>query len=300
MRERGTWVVFLCVLALVTVAALPGCKAKEAEKEKTPGATTEAETAPATPGGGTVTGETEKPPLTEEEADLIRDVAAKDDWKEATPAAEPAAEPVPAAPTKPGKPLPAVVRRCAEAPTLDGKLDDACWKSAAVEGVWIDVYTGVAAKVQPKAFVCYDDRNLYVAFLNPEPDMKNIVADADTRDGQTWTDDSNELFIDPTAGRKDYFQFIVNTRGVLYDGHGRDGDWDSKTTVKVHKGEKEWSVELAIPLSALEVPGSPKGQTWTVNFCRNRQVTGEAEALAWSDTGESFHNPEAFGKLKME
>ncbi|KPJ52033.1 MAG: hypothetical protein AMS16_06910, partial [Planctomycetes bacterium DG_58] len=112
--------------------------------------------------------------------------------------------------------------------------------------------------------------------------------------------DSNELFIDPTAGKKDYYQFIVNTEGVLYDGQGKDGSWDGKAKLAVKKTADGWSVEIAIPLSDLEVTGSPKGQTWTANFCRNRQTEGEAQAHAWADVGESFHNPEAFGKLNFK
>ena len=203
-------------------------------------------------------------------------------------------------PAKPGHPNPAAVRKTATAPKIDGKLDDACWKTAVIPGAWVDVYTGDVPKIQPKAFVCYDDKNLYVAFLNPEAKMKDLVTDCTERDGQAWTDDSNELFIDPTAGRRAYYQFIVNAKGVLYDGHDRDGAYDSKCVVKVDQGKAAWTVEMAIPLTDLGIKGAVAGQTWTANFCRNRQVTGEAEAHAWADTGESFHNPEAFGKLKID
>ena len=296
MSTRGRQVAVWCILGLLVVVVMSGCekKAPAPEQQKAPVEKDEpaAEETSAQPPKG----ESETPPVSKEDANLIKDIVAKDDWKEATPAAQP----VPAKPAKPGRPDVAPVRACAAAPKIDGKLDDACWKAAGIAGAWIDVYTGLPAKPQPKAFVCYDEKNLYVAFLNPESKMKDLVADTEDRDGSTWTDDSNELFIDPSAGRKDYFQLIVNTKGVLYDGQGRGGDWDGTGTVKVHKGEKMWSVEFSIPLSELGVKGSPKGQTWTANFCRNRQVTGEAEALAWSDTGESFHNPEAFGKLKME
>ena len=218
------------------------------------------------------------------------------------PTTEPTPQPTPSAtapttPAKPGFPNPAVIGKAAAAPAIDGDLSDACWKAAEVKGIWVDVYTGTPAKPQPKAYLCYDDTNVYVGFLNPETKMKDLVCEATERDGAVWTDDSNELFIDPSAGKKDYCQFIVNTKGVIYDGRGRDGDWDSKVTVAVKKTDDGWSLEMAIPLKDLGVVGSPKGQTWTANFCRNRQTEGEAQAHGWADTSESFHNPEAFGKL---
>ena len=211
----------------------------------------------------------------------------------------PAGEAVePPVPTAPGAPPVAVVRKCAAAPTIDGDLGDVCWKRARIAGVWIDPNVGGAAKPHPSLFVCYDDKNVYVAILNPEPEMQNVIAEVTRRDGAVWNDDSDELFLDPTAGKKPYHQFIVNTKGVLCDSQGRDMSWNSKAEVKVKKMEDGWSAEFSIPLSDLGVTGSPKGQTWTANFCRNR--LGQDEPHRWSDTGPDEHNFAAFGKLKME
>jgi hypothetical protein len=205
----------------------------------------------------------------------------------------------PAAPLKPGSPPPAVVKRCVKPPDIDGDLSDACWKDAEIKGAWIDVHTGAPAKLQPRVYACYDDKNLYLALYNPEPKMKNVVANTTARDGHVWTDDSIEIFIEPATGGKDYFQFIVNTNNVLYDGKNKDGEWNSRARTAVKKLEDAWTLEMAIPLADLGVTGLPKG-TWAGNFCRNCHAEGEPQNISWSDTGESFHNPEAFGKLKME
>jgi hypothetical protein len=201
---------------------------------------------------------------------------------------------------KPGYPEPATIKACAKAPTIDGDLNDDCWKDAEVKGAWVDVTTGNAAKPQSKVCVCYDDKFLYIGILNPEPKMKNLVADATDRDGSCWEDDSNELFIDPSAGKKEYFQFIVNTKNVMYDGKGKDGTWNSTAKSAIKKMDDGWSLEIAIPLTEIGANAPLKGQTWTANFCRNRKTEGDAQSTAWCDTGESFHNPDAFGKLKME
>ena len=104
---------------------------------------------------------TDAPPVTKSEAELIKDIIAKGDWETATTegvtVADTPAEAVkpvaPVKPTKPGAPAPATIRACEAAPEIDGKLDDACWKTAAVAGAWVDVYTGLAAKPQPKVLV---------------------------------------------------------------------------------------------------------------------------------------------------
>ena len=206
----------------------------------------------------------------------------------------------PLVPMKPGYPEPADIGACSKAPVIDGDLSDACWKSAEVLGPWIDFESTRAAKIETKIFVCYDDKNLYVAFLNTEPKMKSLKADATDRDSDVWLDDADEIFIDPSAGKEDYFQFIVNTKNVLYDGKDRDGSWNSTAKSAVKKMDDGWSLEIAIPLSEIAVTAPVKGQTWKANFCRDRRVEGEGGSSSWSDTGDTFHNVDGFGTLKMK
>ena len=188
----------------------------------------------------------------------------------------------------------------APAPKIAGDLSDACWEDAEITGDWTNVETGKTVTPKPEVFVYYDETHLYVAFLNPEPDMKSVVAEAGGRDGEVWRDDSNEIFLDPTGKRESYYQLIVNTKGVVLDGKSREWDWDCEAAVAVKMMKDAWSVEVAIPLKDMGVTGSPKGQTWVANFCRNRMTSGEPEYQAWADTGENFHNPEAFKNLTFK
>ncbi len=269
----SNWVMAACIAVLVVAWGVTGCEAKKPEGAAAPPETGAMKPAEAAPTPAPVP----------------------------TPAPEMKPVQAPAEKAKePGKDASAVVKACAKAPVIDGDLSDDCWKSAEIPGVWVDVYTGRAAKPMSKVYVCVDDKFVYVAFLNPETKMKNLVADATDRDGNVWEDDSNELFLDPSAGKKDYYQFIVNTKNVLYDGRGKDGSWNSNAKCAVKKMDDGWSVEIAIPLAEMEAQLPLKGQAWTANFCRNRRTEGDTQAFAWSDTGESFHNPDAFGKLKME
>jgi hypothetical protein len=217
------------------------------------------------------------------------------------PSAAPATAPATAAAAvKPGHPEPATVTMCAAAPTIDGDLADPCWKDAQVKGAWVDVYNGKSPAAVTEAFITYDAANVYVAFRCTEPMMKSVVAANTERDGSVWEDDSVELFLDPSAGKREYYQLIVNPAGTLYDGIGHDSSWNADAKVVAKKLADGWAAEFAIPLKDLQATVPAKGQTWKANFCRNRLVTGNAEAYAWSDTGEAFHNPDAFGKLMMK
>lgn len=61
-------------------------------------------------------------------------------------------------------------------------------------------------------------------------------------------------------------------------------------------GEKEWTLEMAIPFSALKVKPR-EGDAWGFNICREHWAHGRKEISAWSLTRGGFHNPRAFGHL---
>jgi hypothetical protein len=292
MSGSAKIVALLCVLGLVMGFAAMGCS-KPGEKPKDNSAPAAA--AKETPGGSPTKGY-----LVGNES---LKVAAKEVPKPAeAPQSVEAPKPAePEKPVKPGTPELATIHKCAAAPTIDGDLSDACWKNAEVKGVWADVQTGKATDLAPKVYMCYDDKNLYVAFLNPEPKMDKIVAVVTDRDGTVYSDDSDEVFIDPSAGKHAYYHVIVNAKGVIYDARGKDAEaFNGNEKVAVKMLDKAWALEFTIPLKDIGVDYAIKGETWTANFCRNRQTEGAAQAMAWSDTGETFHNPAAFGKLKFE
>ena len=215
--------------------------------------------------------------------------------EKATPAPEPAA-PAGQFPT-------AEVTSTATAPEIDGNLDDAAWKDKQLKGAMLNVYTSEVAAVQSKVYVTYDDKNLYVAFDMSEPNVAGMVARqtdvvAD-RDGPIWEDDAGEIFLDPANGQKErnYYHIAVNSKCVVYDEKIKDNKWDAPARCAAKVGTDHWVVELSIPLASLGVEGSPKGQTWLANFCRDRQVTGTTEDTSWSDVGEEFHNWQRYGHI---
>jgi hypothetical protein len=184
----------------------------------------------------------------------------------------------------------------AGAPAVDGRLDDACWKSAAVAGDFVDIRNGEASKLPTGARVLADAQALYVGFDCPEPNMAAVQAKETQHDGTVWTEDEVELFVGG-ASRKPYVHVIVTTANVVLDERNQDSAaWNPKLQIAVAKGKDRWSVEIAIPWSELAAAGVAREPVMSFNFGRARHVGGDAQThTAWSCTYNGFHVPERFG-----
>jgi len=164
--------------------------------------------------------------------------------------------------------------------TVDGVLDEKAWTKACA---MTDFVLGPSGKpeVQSRVLVTYDKDNLYVAVINEEPDTAQLKADAVERDGNVWSDDSVEIYIDSTnakSGTSGYKGFFVNVKNTQYD-RTEDEGWDPewKSGVSVIEG-KAWIVEVALPLKVLEITPEA-GHELGLMVARNRRAGGRSESL---------------------
>ena len=84
---------------------------------------------------------------------------------------------------------------------VDGNLAEAGWKKA-FRVPEILLLSGNKPEVPTDILIARDDKNLYVAFRNIEPDVSKITRNYKQRDIFTWRDDSVEIFYD---GLNDHF-----------------------------------------------------------------------------------------------
>ena len=159
-------------------------------------------------------------------------------------------------------------------PKIDGKLDDPCWKQAAMATDFIQTYPdeGELAKDQTVVYVLYDDENLYVAFDCESAHPDKIVCNASSRDSSPWGLDFVELVLDTFHDHQNCFAFYVTPAGVQMDGRGEnDGglrqEWDGVWYCTTSINDKGWIAEIAIPFKTLRFPRA-KEQTWGINFSR--------------------------------
>ncbi len=184
-------------------------------------------------------------------------------------------------------------------PVIDGKLDDAVWKATEpLDGFVPNLGSGrTKPSVATHAWVVYDDRHLYVAFLCEEPTPQQMRVIGEKRDDEIWRGDCVEVFVSRGEVPQPYWHFIVNPKGVQWDSTSADGGddprfdagWQSAVVI----GEKAWTVEIAIPWDA--VGGAPKGgEKRQANLCRHRRA-GDTDLSTWSQVVSGFQEAENFG-----
>lgn len=179
--------------------------------------------------------------------------------------------------------------RTATAPTIDGKLDDPCWRDARrTEGF----VTADGAPVTPRttAMVCYDDAWLYVGVECLEPNPADLRRNARTEFDGVFLDDCVELFLRPRFQRPSYYQFVVNCAGVAYDALGSDGGWASGWQTRTQIGPDRWTAEMAIPFAAVEFGRSESISLVGMSLCRTRPRGNTLETSCWP-VGGWYHNP---------
>jgi len=165
------------------------------------------------------------------------------------------------------------VKMAGGAITPDGKLDEAAWKSAAAMSGF--VRGPDPAVVKTRVLVTYDKDNLYVAVVCEEPNTDKLDVDTTERDGEVWTDDCVEVYIDPNnekQGTTGYYGFFVTPKNVVYDrtedGNWSNGAWKSGARVVAGKG---WVAEVAVPFKIMGVTPKP-GHKLGLMVARNRKA----------------------------
>ncbi len=183
--------------------------------------------------------------------------------------------------------------KVAEAPIIDGWLDEAVWEQAPAARGFI-THTpsfGLPAGDSTVVRVLYDNNAIYIgAYLFGDPTQ--IRKQFSPRDQERQADaDHFAVFIDSYHDRQNAFQFLVTSRNVQSDARvssnippqdGVYGDlnwdavWESKTSMQIDG----WSVEIRIPLFSLRF--SNKNQQWGIQFLRYSRRLNES----------SFWNPQ--------
>ncbi|NQT93718.1 MAG: esterase-like activity of phytase family protein [Lentisphaerae bacterium] len=209
-----------------------------------------------------------------------------------------------AAPMDPELPSVGVIE-VKQAPKIDGKLDDPCWKTAKETERFKDEYS-FPVKLKTTFQVCQKDGVLYVgihAYYDEKkppkemPKHPNIV-----HDGTFWQSEEIELFIDPdNMDSLGYYQFMISPEGATADFFCREqrdveGQWEPDYEVKSHWTPTEWTVEYALPL---RIFGRTEKVYEHIGFNVFRMDTVYWQVGTWSPMREEgFHAPHRFGELR--
>ena len=194
--------------------------------------------------------------------------------------------------------------RCETPPVIDGRLDEAAWKQAPVSTPFYNISGAPRpATQQTEARLLFDDRALYLGFVCHEDRMNDLKTSCTRHDDAVWEDDCIEVFIDALRSRTNYDHFVVSVPGVRFEervaGGVKNSEWNGEWTAAAQKGEKGWSVEVAIPFATLGIgrPARRLGARLGINLAR--EETPHKEVSAWALTFGSFHQPAMFGELLL-
>ncbi len=205
-----------------------------------------------------------------------------------------------------GPPESVAPTRTEHPPVVDGRLDDAAWKNAPALGGFTMLGTGVPAAPGTSIRFLYDDNYLYFAAEMEEPAPAALVAERTAFDDiHLHEDDCVEFFLAVGKQRTNYYQFVINSRGVLADKEWFQGgvvntiQWNSGAVAAAQVGADRWTVELAIPWAALDMKEAASG-TWGVNVARERRAGGGLELSSFVPMTGSFQQPALFSPMSVE
>jgi hypothetical protein len=192
------------------------------------------------------------------------------------------------------------------APVADGDLNDPAWQAATALEDFLPYATAEteAVRTRTNARVTYDARNLYVSVWCQEPALQSLSLAGRNRDDDVWNGDSVDLFLGTAAARTPFYHIIINPANVLWDAvqtsdTGLDRSWDPPVKTATGRTADAWTVEMAIPWTALGVSDAGPGTVLRANICRCR-VAGERDYTAWSPCLSGFQEPERFGIWKLQ
>ncbi len=200
-----------------------------------------------------------------------------------------------------------VLTKAAAAPTIDGKPDDACWKS--VRRYPLRHYAGGELKVGGSVALCYDGAGLSVALWLDEPAPAKMVAPkVAVNAAQIWDGEILEWFLCPSEEGNEYVQLGWNPAGSQFNarcvstgpGTSRtDTTWRPQWHCASVTGAKGWTTEARVTFAEMGVKPPAEGARWRLNVNRTRQIGGR-EYSGLSPTGTAgFHLLERYQEVSF-
>jgi hypothetical protein len=185
---------------------------------------------------------------------------------------------------------------------LDGKLDEAVWRTAPVATGFLQSQPneGQPATQRTEVRFAYDDAAFYVgARMYDDSGARGVQTRLVRRDASADAD-YLEVIFDPYHDHIGRLFFRVNPSGVRGDanglGGGGDDSWDPVWEVKTAIDSLGWTAELRIPFSQLRYRSTTAEQTWGLQIWRQANRLNELSQWSFWHLNESG-GPPRFGHL---
>ncbi len=177
-----------------------------------------------------------------------------------------------------------------DAPIIDGDLSDPIWRRAQIieDFYQVEPVEGAAPTQRTRAYILFDERNLYVGIYAYDSEPENIRRSQLQRDPALQDDDAVRILLDPFGSFRDAYFFGVNPNGARSDaliennGSFRD-QWNAIWRAKARVVEDGWIAEFAIPFQSISFDASL--EEWNMQIIRT--VRRNNEEIRWSNIDQN-------------
>ena len=188
--------------------------------------------------------------------------------------------------------------KVAQAPAIDGKLDDAAYSRA--QPLRHFSFKTIGVNYQTEAWLCRDEKNFYVAARCFDDNLAELVTK--NEGGNLWRNDCLEIYIVPQKQAKYFSHLIVDCDGRSTGGVWGADKWhepvESKSIdmkVKTGREPNAWTAEVAIPIEAFGLPITDKS-VWAFGLNREKHSYPEEN----SSFQGGFNKPEEYPDLVFD
>lgn len=201
------------------------------------------------------------------------------------------------------------IERIANAPKIDGILDDEAWQEAAIATGFVERTPNNGRKIPDSLTttvkIIYDNLGIYFGATMKDPQPDQIRRELTERDG-IGNDDFFFILLNGYNDRQQSMQFIVTAAGVQYDAKMANGfedsSWNAVWYSDININEEGWTAEVFIPYSELRFPNKAV-QVWGLNMEREFRRTGTR--YTWSPIDNTkgsftFYDGEIYGIENVE
>lgn len=158
----------------------------------------------------------------------------------------------------PNPPIPAVL--FATPPVIDGVSGDACWADAPIVSGF--THDTKPASVETEVRMGYDNKAMYFAFVCHDPQAATIRGQQRKRNGNTSTDDTVSVGIDPKYDKLSAYWFTVNASGTQSEdipgGSASKVEWRGDWHGAAKTTPTGWTAEISVPFDILRYPRGQK------------------------------------------
>lgn len=183
------------------------------------------------------------------------------------------------------------IKKASSTIKVDGVADELAWKNTQIASDFFQVLPMDTSRAMVKTEVklCYDDKNIYVVFINYNKLAGAAMVESLKRDFNFGKNDNDLLFIDTFDDQTNGFSFGSNAMGAPWDGLMYNGSainlsWENKWQSEAKYDDEKWVWEAAIPFKTIRYK---KGITqWGINFSRLDLKT--TEKSSWTPIPRQF------------